>query len=50
VLYIYLGTQNIMVIRGSASTVGIVGGYIQGGGHSILNCVGVVGIQKVRGK
>jgi FAD/FMN-containing dehydrogenase len=35
-LYTYLGTQNVIVVGGSASTVGIAGGYIQGGGHSIL--------------
>ncbi|KAF9889768.1 hypothetical protein FE257_007074 [Aspergillus nanangensis] len=35
-LYAYLATQNTMVVLGSSNTVGAAGGYIQGGGHSLL--------------
>ena len=35
-LYAFLGSQQTMVVGGSSNTVGISGGYIQGGGHSIM--------------
>lgn len=35
-VYAYLGSKGAMVVGGSSNTVGIAGGYIQGGGHSIL--------------
>ncbi|KAL3450831.1 hypothetical protein BJX65DRAFT_322349 [Aspergillus insuetus] len=35
-LYAYLGNHGLMVVGGSSNTVGLAGGYIQGGGHSIL--------------
>ncbi|KAJ5832417.1 hypothetical protein N7474_000728 [Penicillium riverlandense] len=35
-MYEYLGTQGLMVVGGSSNTVGAAGGYIQGGGHSIM--------------
>jgi hypothetical protein len=34
--YEYLSTQGLMVVGGSSNTVGEAGGYIQGGGHSIM--------------
>ncbi|KAJ5909252.1 hypothetical protein N7495_001934 [Penicillium taxi] len=33
-LYSFLGSKDTMVVGGSANTIGIAGGYIQGGGHS----------------
>ena len=38
-LYEYLTTQNAIIVVGSANTVGAVGGYIQGGGHSLMGWV-----------
>ena len=38
-LYAYLATQNTMIVLGSANTVGAAGGYIQGGGHSLMGWV-----------
>ena len=38
-LYAYLESQGTMVVLGSANTVGAAGGYIQGGGHSIMGWV-----------
>lgn len=38
-MYTYLGTQGVMVVGGSSNTVGIAGGYIQGGGHSIMGWI-----------
>lgn len=38
-MYAYLGTQGVMVVGGSSNTVGIAGGYIQGGGHSIMGWI-----------
>jgi FAD/FMN-containing dehydrogenase len=38
-LYTYLATQGVMIVGGSANTVGISGGYIQGGGHSIMGWI-----------
>ena len=38
-LYTYLETQGVMIVGGSANTVGIAGGYIQGGGHSIMGWI-----------
>ncbi|GES65794.1 hypothetical protein ATEIFO6365_0012018600 [Aspergillus terreus] len=35
-MYKYLGARNLMVVAGSANTVGFAGGYVQGGGHSLL--------------
>lgn len=35
-MYAFLGTHRVMVVGGSANTVGLAGGYIQGGGHSAL--------------
>lgn len=35
-MYAYLGSKGAMVVGGSANTVGVSGGYIQGGGHSVL--------------
>ncbi|CAG8947981.1 unnamed protein product [Penicillium salamii] len=35
-MYSYLGSKGVMVVAGTANTVGITGGYIQGGGHSLL--------------
>ncbi|CAG8051302.1 unnamed protein product [Penicillium olsonii] len=35
-MYSYLGSRGLMVVGGTANTVGITGGYIQGGGHSLL--------------
>ncbi|KAF9882900.1 hypothetical protein FE257_004914 [Aspergillus nanangensis] len=32
----YLGCRGTVVVGGSSSTVGVAGGYIQGGGHSLL--------------
>ncbi|GIK03828.1 hypothetical protein Aspvir_007903 [Aspergillus viridinutans] len=36
-MYAALGKQNRTVVGGSAHTVGLTGGYIQGGGHSFLS-------------
>jgi FAD/FMN-containing dehydrogenase len=38
-MYTYLATQGAMVVGGSSNTVGIAGGYIQGGGHSIMGWI-----------
>ena len=38
-MYAYLGTQGVIVVGGSSNTVGIAGGYIQGGGHSIMGWI-----------
>ena len=38
-MYAYLGTQGVMVVGGSSNTVGIAGGYIQGGGHSLMGWI-----------
>ena len=38
-LYVKLGAQNTMIVMGSANTVGPVGGYIQGGGHSLMGWI-----------
>ena len=38
-MYTYLATQGVMVVGGSSNTVGITGGYIQGGGHSIMGWI-----------
>lgn len=35
-MYEYLSTHGLMVVGGSSNTVGAAGGYIQGGGHSIM--------------
>lgn len=35
-LYEYLGSKGAMVVGGFSSTVGMAGGYIQGGGHSAM--------------
>lgn len=35
-MYAYLGSKGRMVVGGSANTVGVSGGYVQGGGHSVL--------------
>ncbi|BCS27711.1 uncharacterized protein APUU_60759S [Aspergillus puulaauensis] len=35
-LYAYLGSKGVMVVGGFSSTVGMAGGYIQGGGHSAM--------------
>lgn len=35
-MYKYLGARNLMIVAGSANTVGFAGGYVQGGGHSLL--------------
>ena len=38
-MYAYLGTQGVMAVGGSARTVAAAGGYLQGGGHSIMGYV-----------
>jgi FAD/FMN-containing dehydrogenase len=38
-LYTFLATQGVMVVGGSSNTVGIAGGYIQGGGHSLMGFI-----------
>lgn len=35
-LYEYLGSKGAMVVGGFSNTVGMTGGYIQGGGHSAM--------------
>lgn len=35
-MYEYLAPHGLMVVGGTANTVGVAGGYIQGGGHSLL--------------
>ena len=35
-MYSFLGSKGVMVVRGSANTVGVAGRYVQGGGHSYL--------------
>ncbi|KAJ5991062.1 hypothetical protein N7522_011269 [Penicillium canescens] len=35
-MYAYLGSKGLMVVGGASNTVGVAGGYIQGGGHSFL--------------
>ncbi|KAJ5776175.1 uncharacterized protein N7511_001186 [Penicillium nucicola] len=35
-MYAYLGSKGLMVTGGASNTVGVAGGYIQGGGHSFL--------------
>ncbi|KAJ5105385.1 hypothetical protein NUU61_002732 [Penicillium alfredii] len=35
-VYVYLRSKGVMIVGGSSSTVGAAGGYIQGGGHSVL--------------
>jgi hypothetical protein len=42
-MYEYLATQGVMVVGGSSNTVGIAGGYIQGGGHSIMGWIAGLG-------
>ncbi|MBE3048343.1 FAD-dependent oxidoreductase [Candidatus Bathyarchaeota archaeon] len=36
-LYSFCHERNVTVVGGFSSTVGVAGGYIQGGGHSILS-------------
>lgn len=36
-LYRFCHEKNVTVVGGFSSTVGVAGGYIQGGGHSILS-------------
>jgi FAD/FMN-containing dehydrogenase len=38
-LYTYLAQKGLMVVGGSSNTVGLAGGYIQGGGHSIMGWI-----------
>ena len=38
-LYGQLGAQGVMAVMGSANTVGAAGGYIQGGGHSLMGWI-----------
>lgn len=35
-MYTWLAENDIMAVGGSAHGVGVTGGYIQGGGHSLL--------------
>jgi FAD/FMN-containing dehydrogenase len=35
-MYAYLGSKGLMVVGGASNTVGVAGGYVQGGGHSYL--------------
>ncbi|KAJ5094949.1 hypothetical protein N7532_007240 [Penicillium argentinense] len=35
-MYSFLASKGVMVVGGSANTVGVAGGYVQGGGHSFL--------------
>jgi FAD/FMN-containing dehydrogenase len=42
-MYTYLATHGVMVVGGSSNTVGIAGGYIQGGGHSIMGWIAGMG-------
>lgn len=35
-MYAFLGARGLMAVGGTFSTVGMAGGYIQGGGHSFL--------------
>ncbi len=42
-MYEYLNTQNVIVVGGSANTVGIAGGYLQGGGHSLMGHIAGMG-------
>jgi len=39
-MYKWLGEQDVMVVGGSSHGVGVAGGYIQGGGHSMLAAMG----------
>jgi FAD/FMN-containing dehydrogenase len=41
-MYEYLNTQNVIVVGGSANTVGIAGGYLQGG-HSLMGWIAGMG-------
>lgn len=38
-MYKWLGEHDIMVVGGSSHGVGVTGGYIQGGGHSMLAAI-----------
>ncbi|KAF4472924.1 FAD FMN-containing isoamyl alcohol oxidase [Fusarium albosuccineum] len=42
-MYKWLGEHDVMVVGGSSHGVGITGGYIQGGGHSMLSAIGGMG-------
>lgn len=35
-MYAFLGSKGLMAVGGTFNTVGVAGGYIQGGGHSFL--------------
>lgn len=39
-IYAEVGSHNRSVIAGAASTIGAAGGYVQGGGHSVLGAWG----------
>lgn len=39
-MYKWLGEHNLMVVGGSSHGVGVAGGYIQGGGHSMIAAIG----------
>lgn len=38
-MYEWLGEHGIMIVGGSSHGVGVAGGYIQGGGHSLLAAI-----------
>ena len=42
-MYKWLGENGVMVVGGSSHSVGIAGGYIQGGGHSLMAAIGGMG-------
>ncbi|KAL3480965.1 hypothetical protein BJX99DRAFT_243898 [Aspergillus californicus] len=46
-MYEYLALRGLMVVGGTARTVGIAGGYIQGGGHSLLGWLHGMGCDNV---
>ena len=45
--YEFAESENVTFIGGYASTIGISGGWVQGGGHSVLSVVHGLGIDRV---
>ncbi|CAD6445395.1 52aca933-d807-4e70-920e-cdb13b71edbc [Sclerotinia trifoliorum] len=46
-VYEFAETQNVTFIGGYATTIGVAGGWVQGGGHSVLSPVYGLGIDRV---
>ncbi|TGO63909.1 hypothetical protein BCON_0010g00750 [Botryotinia convoluta] len=46
-VYEFAETQNVTIIGGYATTIGVAGGWVQAGGHSVLSPVYGLGIDRV---